>query len=223
MDRPHSERLRQGFYRCLDILCAAAGLVVLAPVVLGLAFVILCCDGRPVLFSQIRTGRLGRPFRIWKLRTMRNGPGSRITAAGDARVSRCGAVLRRYKLDELPQLFNVFKGDMSLVGPRPEAPEYVQLDAPIWQAVLQVRPGVTDLATLLYRDEEKLLAGVSDPEAHYRSTVLPAKLALNLAYLLSRSLWRDARLIWLTIRYSLFPARFDPDCVRRIAGAGVFK
>jgi lipopolysaccharide/colanic/teichoic acid biosynthesis glycosyltransferase len=164
-------------------------------------------------------GRRGKPFRIWKFRTMRAGSrGNVITAAGDRRVTRSGAVLRKLKLDELPQLFNVLKGDMSLVGPRPEVPEYVQLDAPIWQAVLQVRPGVTDLATLLYRDEEKLLGAARDPNAMYRETVLPAKLALNLGYLQSRSFRRDLKLILLTIRYSFFPKRFDPDLIKRTIG-----
>ena len=153
---------------------------------------------------------------------MRTGShGSLITAAGDGRVTRAGVALRRFKLDELPQLFNVFKGDMSLVGPRPEVPEYVQLEAPVWQAVLQVRPGVTDLATLLYRDEEKLLGMSGDPNTLYRESVLPAKLVLNLGYLRSRSFLRDLKLIHLTIRYSLFPKRFDPELIKRALGAGV--
>ena len=199
--------------------CAAAGLLLLMPVMAALAVAILCDDGPPVFFSQTRVGRRGKPFRIWKFRTMRAGSqGSVITAAGDRRVTRAGAVLRRLKLDELPQLFNVLKGDMSLVGPRPEVPEYVQLEAPIWQAVLQVRPGVTDLATLLYRDEEKLLGASGDPNALYRETVLPAKLALNLGYLRSRSFRRDLKLILLTIRYSLFPERFDPDLIKKTLG-----
>src|SRR4029077_17632653 len=144
MNRPRSRRLRQAFYRFFDVTCAAAGLLLLMPLLAALAVFILWNDGPPILFSQTRVGRRGKPFRIWKFRMMRAGSqGSAITAAGDSRVSRPGAVLRRYKLDELPQLFNVLKGDMSLVGPRPEAPEYVQLESPIWQAVLQVRPGVT--------------------------------------------------------------------------------
>jgi lipopolysaccharide/colanic/teichoic acid biosynthesis glycosyltransferase len=206
-------------YRLFDVSCAAAGLLLLLPVVAALAVLILFDDGRPVFFTQTRVGRRGKPFRIWKFRTMRAGSkGNVITAAGDQRVTRSGAVLRRLKLDELPQLFNVLKGDMSLVGPRPEVPEYVQLEAPIWQAVLQVRPGVTDLATLLYRDEEKLLGTARDPNALYRETVLPAKLALNLGYLQSRSFRRDLKLILLTIRYSLFPKRFDPDLIKRTVG-----
>jgi lipopolysaccharide/colanic/teichoic acid biosynthesis glycosyltransferase len=132
-------------------------------------------------------------------------------------------VLRKFKLDELPQLFNVLKGDMSLVGPRPEVPEYVQLEAPVWQAVLQVRPGVTDLATLLYRHEEVLLGASGDPTAFYRETVLPAKLRLNIGYLRSRSFWRDLKLILLTIRYSLFPERFNPDLIKRTLGTETCK
>ena len=198
--------MRQTFYRLFDVTCAAVGLLVLTPVLAALAVLILWNDGRPVLFSQMRVGRRGKLFRIWKFRTMRpNGKGGLITAAGDKRVTRTGAVLRRFKLDELPQLFNVLKGDMSLVGPRPEVPECVQLEAPIWQAVLQVRPGVTDLATLLYRDEETLLGMSSDPEAHYRETVLPAKLVLNLVYLRSKSFWSDLRLLFFTVQYSLVP------------------
>ena len=154
----------------LTLSCAAAGLLFDA-VIAALALVILWDDGPPVIFRQMRVGRRGKLFRIWKFRTMRAGSqGSVVTAAGDGRVTRTGAVLRRYKLDELPQLFNVLKGDMGLVGPRPEVPEHVQLEAPIWQAILQVRPGVTDLASLLYRDEEKLLATSRDPNAFYRES-----------------------------------------------------
>ena len=219
MNRPRSRRLRQAFYRLFDVTCAAAGLLLLMPLLVALAVFILWNDGLPILFSQTRVGRRGKPFRIWKFRTMRAGSqGRAITAAGDSRVTRAGAVLRRCKLDELPQLFNVLKGDMSLVGPRPEAPEYVQLEAPIWQAVLQVRPGVTDLASLMYRDEEKLLGASSDPNALYREKVLPAKLVLNLMYLRSRSLRLDLKLILLSIRYSLFPGRFDPDLIMRTPG-----
>jgi lipopolysaccharide/colanic/teichoic acid biosynthesis glycosyltransferase len=185
---------------------------------------ILCDDGAPVFFGQTRIGRKGRPFRIWKFRTMRAGSRGRpITAAGDHRITRVGSVLRRCKLDELPQLFNVLRGDMSLVGPRPEVPEYVQIEEPVWQAVLQVRPGVTDVASLVYRDEEKLLGTSADPNALYRETVLPSKLALNLGYLRSRSFGSDLRLILLTIRYSLFPQGFNPELIKKTLGAGVSK
>jgi lipopolysaccharide/colanic/teichoic acid biosynthesis glycosyltransferase len=224
MSQASGGAIRRGLYRLFDAACAAAGLVLLAPVLAALAMVVLWDDGRPVFYSQTRVGRRGKPFRIWKFRTMRaNNQGRAITAAGDERVTRAGAVLRRCKLDELPQLFNVLKGDMSLVGPRPEVPEYVQFEAPIWQAVLQVRPGVTDLASLLYRDEEKLLGTAGDPNVLYRETVLPAKLILNLWYLRYRTFWRDLRLILLTIRYSLFPGQFDADFIKRTLGTGVLK
>jgi lipopolysaccharide/colanic/teichoic acid biosynthesis glycosyltransferase len=179
-------------------------------------------DGLPVFFSQTRMGRNGRPFRIWKFRTMRAGSqGSIITAAGDGRITRTGAVLRKYKLDELPQLFNVLKGDMSLVGPRPEVPEHVQLEAPVWQVILQVRPGLTDLATLLYRDEQTILGETDDPDTLYRDRILPAKLFLNLSYLRSRSFWKDLKLIFRTIRHCVFAERLDPDLIRRTFDAGV--
>jgi lipopolysaccharide/colanic/teichoic acid biosynthesis glycosyltransferase len=221
MNRASGRRPYQAFERLFNATCAAAGLVFLVPVFAGIALVVILDDGPPVFFSQIRVGKNGKPFRIWKFRTMRVGSqGSVITAAGDGRVTRAGAALRRWKLDELPQLFNVLKGDMSLVGPRPEAAEQVHLEAPVWQAVLQVRPGITDLASLLYRNEEELLGAVDDPDTFYRESVLPAKLLLNLAYLRSRSFWLDMRLILLTIWYSLLPERFDPDLVKRTFGAG---
>lgn len=209
--------------RVFDVICAAAGLMILAPLFAVLAVLILCDDGRPVFFGQTRIGRNGRRFRIWKLRTMRAGSrGIAVTASGDARITRVGRALRKFKLDELPQLFNVLKGDMSLVGPRPEMPEYVQTEAPIWQAVLQVQPGITDLASLVYRDEEQILGASTDPEGTYRNQVLPAKLLLNLAYLRSRTFRRDLRLILMTIGYSFFPRRIDPDSICRAfrAGAG---
>jgi lipopolysaccharide/colanic/teichoic acid biosynthesis glycosyltransferase len=213
--RPRQLALR----RSLDVACALAGLALLSPVLAMLALWILLCDGPPVLFSQMRVGRLGKHFRIWKFRTMRPGAaGGSITAAGDARITAAGAVLRKFKLDELPQLFNVLRGDMSLVGPRPEMPEYVDPESPMWQAVLEVPPGITDLATLVYRDEEALLSAQCDTDRFYREAVLPAKLRLNLAYLQTRCLARDARLIWLTVRYSLAPGQFDSARIHKTLG-----
>jgi len=205
------------FARLFDVLCAAVGLLILSPLLAVLALLILVRDGRPILFSQVRMGRYGIPFRIWKFRTMRDGAkGLVVTAAGDHRITANGVWLRRFKLDELPQLYNVLRGDMSLLGPRPEVPEYVNPRSPVWQAILRVRPGITDLATLLYRDEENLLACSGDTDRFYREAVLPAKLRLNLAYIHTRSLRQDARLIWLTIRCSLAPAQFNPDRIRKI-------
>jgi lipopolysaccharide/colanic/teichoic acid biosynthesis glycosyltransferase len=209
--------MKQIFERLFDAVCAAAGLLLLLPVFGVIALVILWDDGRPVFFRQKRVGRQGKEFRIWKFRTMRAGAvGSSVTAAGDRRVTHAGAALRKYKLDELPQLYNVLKGEMSLVGPRPEVPDYVQLAFPRWQAVLQVRPGITDLASLLYRDEEKLLAAAVNPNAFYRDSILPQKLLLNLAYIRSRSFSRDLKLIFLSIRYSLFPGGFDKRRIQKL-------
>jgi lipopolysaccharide/colanic/teichoic acid biosynthesis glycosyltransferase len=215
-------RLSQALAKVFDVTCSAAGLLLLLPVFAAIAVAIILDDGLPVFFTQTRVGRNGKLFRIWKFRTMRRGSQGRlITACGDARVTKAGARLRKYKLDELPQLLNVLKGDMSLIGPRPEVPEHVQFLAPMWQAILQVRPGITDLATLLYRDEEKILGTSQNAETFYRESVLPAKLFWNLAYLRSRSFRQDLKLIFLTIRFSLFPRGFNPDLVKRTFAAGV--
>jgi lipopolysaccharide/colanic/teichoic acid biosynthesis glycosyltransferase len=222
MDKTPGIKRSETFDRFFDVTCSAVGLLMLLPVLAGVALVIIFDDGPPVLFNQMRVGRNGKLFRIWKFRTMRFGStGSVITTVGDGRVTRVGKKLRKFKLDELPQLFNVLKGDMSLVGPRPEVPEYVQVEAPIWRSVLRFRPGVTDLATLLYRDEERILGASGDPNSFYLASVLPAKLILNLAYHLSRSFRQDLKLILLTIRYSLFPESFDPDLIKRTFGIGV--
>jgi lipopolysaccharide/colanic/teichoic acid biosynthesis glycosyltransferase len=200
--------------RVFDFICAAIGLVLLAPLLVVIAVLIATGDGSPVLFRQTRVGRHGRPFRIWKFRTMRAGSkGRAITSGGDERITRIGTVLRKYKLDELPQLFNVLRGEMSLVGPRPEVPEYVQLESLVWRLVLQVRPGITDLASLVYRNEEDVLRAAPDPEAYYRDHLQSKKLVLNLRYLSYRNPWRDLRLILASIRYSLTPTKFDPEVV----------
>lgn len=207
--------------RLLNVACAAAGLVVLLPLFAALSVAISLDSGLPVFFCQTRVGKNGQPFRIVKFRTMHTGsPGALITAAGDGRVTRVGAVLRKHKLDELPQLFNVLTGDMSLVGPRPEVPEYVDLSSPVWRRVLEARPGITDLATLIYRDEEQILGNSADPNVLYQENILPAKLALNVGYLRSRSARRDFKLVLLTVYYSLFPAKFDPKIIEETCSAG---
>jgi lipopolysaccharide/colanic/teichoic acid biosynthesis glycosyltransferase len=200
-----------------DRLAAAVGLVVLSPILLLAAVAIVLEDALPVFFRQIRVGCGGKTFQLWKFRSMRNGiPGTRITAANDARLTCVGRLLRKYKIDELPQLWNVLKGDMNLVGPRPEVPAFVDLPDPAWQKVLQVKPGITDLASLVYRHEEEILGRLSDAERYYRDGILPAKLALNDYYIQSRSFKLDLKLILLTVRYSFFPRGFDPERVRKI-------
>jgi lipopolysaccharide/colanic/teichoic acid biosynthesis glycosyltransferase len=201
--------------RAFDLVVSAILLVIACPLMAAIAMAILWDDGRPVLFRQRRAGRYGEPFTILKFRSMRmDRGGPEITSSGDDRVTRTGRFLRRYKLDELPQLWNVLWGEMSLVGPRPEVPRYVDPAEPAWRRVHRVRPGITDLATLVYRDEELILAGFPDPERGYLDTVLPAKLALNLEYLDRRSPSRDLRLLALTVRYSFWPGRFDAHRIR---------
>ena len=208
------------FLRCFDVLVALVAVVGLSPLFLISSLAILLADGRPIFFRQKRVGRHGQPFDIWKFRTMElaNG-GPAITSAGDRRVTTVGAKLRKYKLDELPQFFCVLRGHMSLIGPRPEVPEYVEPTDDLWEAVLQMRPGITDLASLAFREEEEMLALVQDPETHYRSSVLPEKLRLNIAYQRSRSLTRDLKLLWMTARYSFHPQGFDRDRVMKALGA----
>lgn len=202
--------------RLLDIGGALTAVILLSPVFVVAALLILVGDGWPVLFRQKRVGKNGKSFAILKFRTMRTERGGpTFTLAGDSRITRAGRWLRRYKLDELPQFLNVLKGDMSLIGPRPEVPEYVELDDHLWQAVLQVRPGLTDLASLAFRNEEELLTPAADPDAYYRLSLLPEKLRLSLRYQRSRSLPRDVKLLWMTARYSFFPVGFDRDRIVR--------
>jgi lipopolysaccharide/colanic/teichoic acid biosynthesis glycosyltransferase len=190
----------------LDRLVAVLGMLVLSPILLLIALAILIESGRPILFGQNRVGRHGKLFRILKFRTMRQGQaGPAITAGGDSRITGTGKFLRKFKLDELPQLWNVTRGDMSLVGPRPEVPQFVDMNSPAWKSVLSVRPGITDPASITYRNEETLLATAADPIRFYRETVLPAKLALNLAYLRKRSLWFDLKVIAQTVLCAVFP------------------
>jgi lipopolysaccharide/colanic/teichoic acid biosynthesis glycosyltransferase len=201
--------------RLLDFSFGLLLLTLAAPLMGLIALAVRRHDRGPVFYRQLRIGLRGKPFTILKFRTMRmQNAGASITRSGDDRVTPLGRVLRRYKLDELPQLWNVVRGDMSLIGPRPEVPRFVDAGDPVWQAVCSVRPGITDLATLIYRDEEQVLAQYDDPERGYREAVLPAKLKLNLEYLKRRTAARDLKLLMLTIRYSFMPAGFHPDRVK---------
>lgn len=199
--------------RAFDVAAATAALLLTLPVTLAVALAILLESGGPVLYRGWRVGRDGQIFRICKFRSMFTGAdrvGGAITAAGDARVTRVGRVLRRTKLDELPQLLNVLRGDMTLVGPRPEHPNYVRLYTPEQRRVLRVRPGLTGVASIAYRNEEALLGG-EDPEALYRTVIMPDKLRLELEYLDRRSFWSDLRIIAATL--SVLPARSRPAAV----------
>ena len=186
--------------RAIDVAASAAGLVLVSPLLAAAAVAVKLSSPGPVVFRQVRVGWRGRSFEILKLRTMRRGSdGPSVTAGGDARVTRVGGFLRRYKLDELPQLWNVLVGDMSLVGPRPEVPRFVERFPEAYARILTIRPGITDFAALEYRDEESILAGAADPEAEYVNVVLPAKIALYRRYLEERSLSTDLRLLARTL------------------------
>lgn len=188
---------------------ALVGLSVAAPVIALAALGTVLTSGLPVFFRQPRVGRYGRPFTLIKLRSMRaSSPGPKVTARGDARVTPYGRLLRRTKLDELPELWNVLVGEMSFVGPRPEVPELVNSADPLWQEVLAARPGLTDPVTIRLRDEEALMAGVvGDREVYYRETLQPLKLRGYCEYLRRRTWGSDLKVIWDTILVILWPSR----------------
>jgi lipopolysaccharide/colanic/teichoic acid biosynthesis glycosyltransferase len=190
--------------RCFDFAAAFTGLVLLSPVYLLIALAVRFTSRGPIFFLQERVGREFRRFRIYKFRTMVvDAPklGLQITAGEDPRITRVGRFLRKWKLDELPQLINVLKGEMSLVGPRPEVPRYVEMFREDYACVLSVRPGITDPASLKYRDEAAILAQSSNPEETYVREILPEKISLAKQYVAQASLRGDIALIWKTIRH----------------------
>ena len=187
--------------RALDLLLAAAGLVILSPVLVTLAVWIKLADGGPVLYHGPRVGRDGVPFKMLKFRTMvvdaeNQGPSS--TAGDDSRITKPGRFMRRFKLDEFPQLINVLKGEMSVVGPRPQVAWAVDLYSPEERQLLSVRPGITDYASLWFRDEGEILRGSADPDAAYLELIAPVKIKLGLYYVRNRSLLVDLKLILAT-------------------------
>jgi len=197
--------------RGLDLVVAAVGLLLVAPLLALIALLVRVTSPGSVLFRQQRVGRGMVPFHLLKFRTMVADAPSRgpaITVGADPRVTPVGALLRRTKLDELPQLVNVLKGDMSLVGPRPEVPAYVALYGEAERRIFTVRPGITDPSSLFYHDESAVLAGYPDPERAYREVVLPHKIALSLAYVDTRSVWTDVALLVRTALRLLAPTRF---------------
>jgi len=191
-----------GVRRALDVAVSGTLLLAAAPVLGVLALAVRATSPGPAFFRQERVGRDGRPFRLLKLRTMvadAAARGAALTSPGDPRVTRLGTVLRRWKLDELPQLVNVLRGEMSLVGPRPEVPRYVAGYTPRQRGVLRVRPGITDPASLAYVDEAAVLARFENCERAYVEVVLPAKLALSLDYLDRRTLRSDFGILVRTL------------------------
>jgi lipopolysaccharide/colanic/teichoic acid biosynthesis glycosyltransferase len=190
--------------RLFDVVCAVSGLFFLAPVMLLVAMLVKMDSGGPVLFRQVRVGRGGRDFVILKFRSMidrRASAGPGVSARDDARITRVGGFLRASKLDELPQIINVLRGEMSIVGPRPELRRFVDLypdDAK--NAIFTLRPGITDPASVVYRNEEKLLTGAQDVEGFYIREILPDKIRLHLDYVNGRSFWGDVMIILRTLR-----------------------
>ena len=187
--------------RLFDIVASGLGLLCLSPLFLILAVWIKCDTPGPVFYRQTRVGRYNRDFRLYKFRSMRIGADRQglITVGGhDTRITRSGYFIRKYKLDEFPQLINVLVGDMSLVGPRPEVRKYVDLYTQEQMHVLDVRPGITDPASIRYRNENELLAQTADPDKYYIETIMPDKLRINLEYVANHSFWSDIVFIFKT-------------------------
>ncbi|MES2324787.1 MAG: sugar transferase [Pseudomonadota bacterium] len=187
--------------RIFDFTAALLGLILLAPLFLITAIWIKVDSPGPVFFRQQRVGKRGVPFDIIKFRTMREDAGDALLTLGhDKRITKAGKFLRKYKLDEFPQLFNVIGGSMSLVGPRPEVPRYVACyPAEVRAVVLSVLPGITDWASIYYKEENSLLGRSANPEQAYLDNILPAKLKYNLRYVHERSFWNDVRIIFTTL------------------------
>ncbi|MFL5753155.1 MAG: sugar transferase [Bacteroidia bacterium] len=188
--------------RIFDFTFSFIGFIILLPVFLIISIVIASDSKGGIFYKQLRVGKNNSDFKLFKFRTMRSGSDKKglLTVGGhDSRITRSGYFLRKYKLDELPQLINVMKGDMSLVGPRPEVRKYVELYDPEQKKVLSVRPGITDYASIEYSDENELLAKAADPEQTYIHEVMPAKLKLNAKYIAEQGLLTDLKIIFRTI------------------------
>jgi len=197
--------------RAFDIFIAAVSLMLLCPLLFAIAGMVVFGDGGSPFYRGWRVGLAGRPFRILKFRTMRpdaERSGVTSTANDDLRVTRIGAVLRRYKLDELPQLWNVLCGEMSLVGPRPEVQRFVDLYTEEEKAILTVRPGLTDWASLWNIDEGAILEGSADPDRAYCELIRPKKLRLQLAYVHQAGFWTDLGILFQTIGAVLLRLKF---------------
>ncbi|MDA3912013.1 MAG: sugar transferase [Bacteroidales bacterium] len=189
--------------RIFDIIVSFIGLLILLPFLLILALAIILDSKGGVFYRQLRVGKNGKPFRIFKFRSMRSGSdkkGLLTVGNADMRITKVGKFIRKYKLDEFAQLINVLTGDMSLVGPRPEVPKYVDMYTTEQKEVLKVKPGITDYASIEYSDENELLAKSENPEKTYIEEIMPAKLALNKKYIENISLKTDIQIIWMTFR-----------------------
>jgi lipopolysaccharide/colanic/teichoic acid biosynthesis glycosyltransferase len=188
--------------RTFDLVLALLGSLILAPVFMAVAILIKITSTGPVYFKQVRVGRYGKEFKILKFRTMvveAESMGKKITIGADSRITGIGKFLRKCKIDELPQLFNVILGEMSFVGPRPEVPEYVRHYTAQQRLVLHARPGITDYASIVFKSESEILASVENPESVYINQIMPYKISLNDKYLNNISLWHDLKIIFMTV------------------------
>ncbi len=204
--------------RFFDILFSSVGLVLLQPLFVVIAIMIKVDSKGPILFRQGRVGKNFRRFVIYKFRTMvvdAEKKGLRITSGGDERITRAGNILRKFKIDELPQLFNVLKGDMSFVGPRPEVEEYVKLYEKDYKEILKRRPGITDVSSIIYREEEAVLKNQVDPEGYYKKILLPEKIRLAKEYIENTSFLYDLKLILNTIHKIFYPPAIAHDSYRK--------
>lgn len=195
-------RLNKLIKRVFDFVAALIGIIIISPILIVVSIAIKLDSPGKIMFLQKRVGKDEQEFYIYKFRTMVTDAeklGKQITVGKDNRITKVGAFLRKYKIDELPQLFNVLKGDMSLVGPRPEVPKYVALYNDEQKKVLSVRPGITDLASLRYSDENEILGKVDNPEEYYINVIMKDKLNLNLEYIEKSNLFFDISLIIKTI------------------------
>lgn len=187
--------------RCFDITASALGLLCLALPFIVIAVIIKATSKGPVYFRQVRVGKDGKEFRIFKFRTMvvdAEKKGMQITVGADSRITGIGKFLRKTKIDELPQLINVLIGQMSFVGPRPEVPRYVAMYSDYQRNILKIKPGITELASIVYRDENDVLAKSEDPEATYINEIMPKKIELNMQYMQKLGFWYDIKLIFMT-------------------------
>ena len=205
--RPYYEQLKKHkvglfFKRLLDIVLSSLLLVILSPVFLILAIAIKIDSRGPVFYRQVRVTRYGKEFRIFKFRSMVNNAdkkGSLVTVGGDSRITRMGKLIRKCRLDEISQLLNVLTGDMSFVGTRPEVPKYVAAYTPEMMATLLLRAGITSMASILYKDEDRLLEGAEDVDKTYIEDVLPGKMKYNLESIMQFSLWLDIKTMFRTV------------------------
>lgn len=196
--------------RCFDIFCAINSMLVLCPLLILLGLLIKYTSNGPVFYRGVRVGLHGKPFHIFKFRTMMVDAeklGALSTSDDDARITWAGKFLRKYKLDELPQLINVLVGDMSMVGPRPEVKKFTDLFTDEENVILTVRPGITDWASIWNSDEGALLKGSTDPDKDYLEKIRPEKIRLQLKYVRERSFWVDLKIIFQTIKVVVFGAR----------------